>query len=60
MNIYDSVDLNTDSVSGEVGRGDNGRVYRNASNEVGSGDVWEVELYIGYNEFCSGYGSSFN
>ena len=40
MNIYDSVDLNTDSVSGEVGRGEIGRVYRNACNEVGSGDVW--------------------
>ena len=40
MNIYESVDLNNDSVSGEVGRGEIGRVYRNASNEVGSGDVW--------------------
>ena len=59
MIIYESADFNIDSVSGEVGRGDNGRVYRNASNEVGSGDVWEFELFIGY-EFCSWYGRSFN
>ena len=60
MNIYDSVDLDTDRVSGKVGRKNNGRVYRKASNEVGSGDVWEVELYIGYDEFCFEYGSNFN
>ena len=39
MNIYDSVDINIDSVSGEVGTGDSGRVCRNYSNEVGSDDV---------------------
>ena len=39
MNIYNSVDLNIDSFGGEVGTADNGRVYSNASTEVGSGDV---------------------
>ena len=42
------------NVSGEVIRGDNGKLYSDVGIEVGNGDLEEVELEI-KNEVCSGY-----